>query len=180
MKQSKYNGIDSVLKRLKHVDELLGMPEYLEKKRLLLLASHIVSANGCWEWTKYTDKEGRGGCSVGYVYTNAARVSYVVFKREPVGDLQVCHSCDNPLCVNPNHLWLGTLTDNIKDMWAKGRNSNRKGENSYVSKLKEEDIVAIKELRLMGNTLRNIGGRYKVSEAQISRICKGKSWSHVK
>lgn len=78
--------------------------------------------NGCIEWAGCVDSFGYGRVGRGQI--PAHRVSYMLTKGE-IGDYLVCHSCDNPRCVNPDHLWLGTQTDNMRDMVRKGRHSKQ-------------------------------------------------------
>lgn len=79
--------------------------------------------NGCIEWSGCLDRSGYG--RVGVKQIPAHRVAYRLAKGEP-GDMLVCHSCDNPKCVNPDHLWLGTHKDNMSDMTKKGRHAKQK------------------------------------------------------
>ena len=76
---------------------------------------------GCWEWKGGKDQAGYGHMVVDGKNVVAHRVAYTLFRGEIPGRLYVCHSCDNPTCVNPGHLWLGTSSDNQKDSIAKGR-----------------------------------------------------------
>jgi hypothetical protein len=76
----------------------------------------------CWEWIGKRDKYGYGFLRIGKIRSfQAHRISYLMFYKIQPGNLFVCHSCDNPPCVNPSHLWLGTAKDNSRDMVSKGR-----------------------------------------------------------
>lgn len=81
----------------------------------------IAGLNECWEWQAYKNKFGYGLFNVNYYATMAHRVSWELNNGPIPKGLYVLHKCDNPCCVNPNHLWLGTYKDNMRDCVAKGR-----------------------------------------------------------
>lgn len=100
------------------------------------------------------------------------------------GDVCVLHRCDNPPCVRPDHLFLGTQADNIRDMRAKGRGHDgsgggQVGSQHHAAKLTEADVVEIRRLRASGLLHREIAERFNMSRCQIGDIARGTAWSHV-
>lgn len=87
----------------------------------LLEKVHIDESRGCWEWTGYRNTLGYGRVRIEGKKELAHRVSYALFVGPITDSLLVCHHCDNPSCINPSHLFLGTNSDNFRDMSAKGR-----------------------------------------------------------
>jgi hypothetical protein len=100
----------------------------------------------------------------------------------PAG-LVVCHRCDNPPCVNPAHLFLGTLSDNTQDSLAKGRwnySPNRWGETSPTAKLSEEQVEEIRRRYKPGVVAQwELGREYGVNQTTISKIVRGTRWKHL-
>ncbi len=137
-----------------------------------------IDSLGCWNWTGYLDPDGYGRFQINKLSKRAHRVSYELYKGMIKPALLVCHKCDNRKCVNPKHLFLGTVIDNTKDMVTKNRHN--KGSKIGTSKLKESDISKIKKLYAKGNTtLHKLGFKFGVSYAQIHRIVKNQSWRHL-
>lgn len=98
---------------------------YIRKK----IRKYTEKNNGCWLWKKSKNNDGYGIISYKGTPTLAHRISWLVFKCEISDNLFVLHKCDNPSCVNPDHLWLGTQSDNMKDMHDKQRHVKRTKEN---------------------------------------------------
>lgn len=90
----------------------------------------FYSPDGCWYWLGALQSKGYGQ----FRNRGAHRVSYMLYKNVDPGNLNVCHSCDNRMCVNPNHLWLGTHLDNVMDKVMKGRQS--RGPNHSMNVMK--------------------------------------------
>lgn len=101
----------------------------------------FYSPDGCWYWTGERLKIGYGRTYNNKTYEYAHRASYRIYKQDPTGML-VCHHCDNPLCVNPDHLFLGTHRDNTRDMMRKNRGSKPPIFKPYV------DLAGIRYGRL--------------------------------
>jgi len=94
----------------------------LDKKSLgEKLTDNIKLVNGCWEWQGFRNRGGYGRLRVSGRKMLAHRASYVEFVGEIPEDKIICHTCDNPCCINPAHLWVGTHKENYDDALAKGR-----------------------------------------------------------
>ena len=105
----------------------------------------------------------------------AHRVSYELHKTSiPEGKL-VCHTCDNGFCVNPDHLWLGTYSDNAIDMVQKGRKNAARGERSGSAKLTDIKVKEIRDFRTQKMMIKDIAILYNVSMSSIERIITGET-----
>lgn len=138
--------------------------------------------DACWPWTgaKRDDRQGYGNFKIrSYAAARAHRVSYALYYGQSPGAMLVCHKCDNPVCVNPSHLFLGTVQDNSDDMVRKGRSPRRdqKGEKNAASKLTAEDVEKVRQLIEAGHTNIAIAARYGVTHSMISRIRRGRAWA---
>jgi len=133
----------------------------------------IKKTESCWIWIAHTVK-GYGQFSFGGKIFLAHRFMWELkFGPIPSG-LCVCHRCDVPLCVNPDHLWLGTVIDNNRDSWNKNRR-NHKGERHPGHKLTWEDIRKIRSEYSMGKAI-EFSKKYGVTRDHIYAIMSGKIW----
>lgn len=147
-----------------------------EEIRQKLEASIYYGLDGCWYWTGYANNQGYGRMSIDGKATLSTRASYEVYKGS-VGSLLVCHTCDNPLCINPDHLFLGTHKDNAQDMVYKGRSNRCKGEDNGQSKLSNEDVLKI--FAMQGLSSGQIAKQFNISSGVVRRIKQRKMWRHV-
>lgn len=137
----------------------------------------VKKANQCWNWTGSCNKKGYGKIKINGRSIIAHRFSWEVhFGNIPDG-LFVCHECDNPKCVNPNHLFLGDHQTNMDDMVAKNRQA--RGESVGSHKLTTNQVKEIKQLR---NKLTQveIGKLFNVGHSIVSAIHNNKTWKHIK
>ena len=104
-----------------------GRGESKKPMAVRLLNRVRFGASECWHWCGPTNTFGYGRMTHGGRLQVAHRLSWAEFKGPIPDGISVLHTCDNPSCINPNHLWLGTYSDNIRDAWAKGRNKGRTG-----------------------------------------------------
>lgn len=137
--------------------------------KLVVSNDKIVDGEPCWEWIGSTLKWGYGQVSINGLKGLAHRVSWIIFNGEIPNKLWVLHKCDNPKCVNPKHLFLGTSQDNVDDRNKKNRQAS--GDKVGTSKLSKEEVSEIKRLHSTGNyTQKELSEIYGVSGANISYI----------
>jgi hypothetical protein len=141
---------------------------------------HPILGTMCWVWTASLKKDGYGNIGIAGKTILAHRLSWELsFGSIPDG-FQVLHTCDNPPCCNPEHLFLGKPGDNAKDRDEKGRTNNHtKGENNGRAKLTVDQIVEIRRLRSTGLSLRKIASMFHVGNQHICRIVRGERWINL-
>lgn len=150
----------------------------IAKTRAAFERRYIPEPNsGCWLWSGAHNR-GYGQIQVRGKTEKAPRLSWMLH-RGPIQDGRcVLHRCDNPACVNPEHLFLGTHADNAADRAAKGRGRNRvlRGEKNPQSKLTREAVLQIHDLLASGATQRSLAARFGVGCTTITRIASGRSY----
>lgn len=135
----------------------------------------MAEEDACWPWTGSKTNKGYGVYApLPGVLLRAHRVAYALHNGGIDDDLMVCHHCDNPSCCNPKHLFLGTGSDNMQDMVAKGRNNSIKGENNPIAKLTVEQARLI---YLDPRTNFEISKAYGIASSLASLIRRRKIWS---
>lgn len=146
-----------------------------------LFGNCVLSKSGCIEWQ---------GCLIGgYGQIRVRkpknklflthRLSWILKNGEIPDGLELCHKCDNRKCINLDHLFLGTRSDNMRDMVEKGRHSPARGEKSGMAKLDASSVVEIKRLCLSGVTQAKVASIYGVNPSHISRVLSNKRWAHL-
>jgi hypothetical protein len=137
----------------------------------------VIKSDGCWNWIGCRKKQGYGNIRVDGKTVMAHRVSWEMVNGSIPDGLCVLHKCDNPSCVNPDHLFLGTKMDNHCDMVDKGRRASFVGASNGRAKLTQEQVSVVKELYSTGRlTQREIGKLYGVTDVVVSYILSGKIW----
>lgn len=135
-----------------------------------------VNDAGCWEWTAFRTEQGYGRIQLDRKFKGAHRVSYREFCGPIPDGLHVLHRCDNPSCVNPDHLFLGTNDDNVADKVKKGRQRRHHGEANPHSRLTAADVLAI---RASTERRKDLAEKYGVTPTCIYDVRVGKSWGHL-
>jgi hypothetical protein len=137
--------------------------------------------DACWEWTASRHQQGYGVFGYKGKVQKAHRVAYAFAKNN--GELpanKVLHSCDNPPCCNPDHLWEGTQQDNMDDMKRKGRRKGiGVGSSNGRAILTDDDVRDIRRRLATGESQQSIANDYDVRQTTISKIKRRKQWAHV-
>jgi hypothetical protein len=138
---------------------------------------YVKHQDGCWLWQTNLDKDGYGRFYYNGREHKAHRISYFHHNKIQPGLLLVCHSCDTPACVNPEHLYLGDDKQNHRDMVVRGRSTAC--ENHPGAKLNSKQIEEIKQVYAEGElTQVEIGAMFLISGGMVSRIVGGQSWKN--
>lgn len=140
----------------------------------------IDKTTSCWIWLGKRSREGYGIMDIGRKHQRVHRISYLLAYGEFDQALFVCHHCDNPVCVRPDHLFLGDHEANMKDRDAKGRHTPPRGEQQGNSVLTDAQVREIRRLRLLGYRFSDLVPLFPVSYRTIRNVCKNEAWKHVR
>jgi len=151
--------------------------------------THVDKTGDCWLWTGATNNQGYGQVGADNHKTILAhRASWMMAYGTIKDGLCVCHHCDTPACVNPAHLFLGTYSENAKDMYAKGRgwlsrhrDALPAGEAHHNARLTEMQVREIRRLYALDAVSQGeLSRRFGVARTSIRNIVTGEGWKHVK
>ena len=145
----------------------------------------LIPFHSCWEWITFCDSDGYGHFYYNKKMRIASRISYQIHKGKIPKNMFVCHTCDNPSCVNPHHLWLGTAKQNSQDMVNKNR--THLGETHHNSKLNNSQILEIrkkykketKQNKHDGFSYHQLALDYNVSWVTIRNIIIKRIYKHI-
>ena len=155
----------------------------------------VNKTDGCWIWTAARQRRGYGAFWTPEKIYPAHRWIYQVLNGPISLDLQVCHHCDNPPCVRPDHLFVGTRRDNMLDCARKGRRGmqphpansqfrNRRtiqcrGEDQGNAKLTTAQVLEMRQLANEGATAAAVARKFSINAGHVRRIIARKAWTHV-
>lgn len=145
----------------------------LSESDLARFWSKVDKSGECWLWTSYSHVRGYGHFYMDGVTLRANRISYAIANKDP-GELNVNHTCDNPCCVNPDHLWVGTQQEGMDDKVAKDRQDKGESHGNHI--LTEEQAKKILE---SDEPYHILAERYGVNRVTVSDLKRNKTWTHL-
>lgn len=151
----------------------------VERNKFAQFLDHVqIQAGGCWTWTGSGKGNGYGHVRRGAKNITAHRMSYMLFVGDIPPKSDVCHRCDNRACVNPDHLFVGSRLENMRDAVNKGRQA--KGQRLPGAKLDEAKVIEIRARLKQGDKPKDIAASFGVWSHTIRNIKRGITWNHVK
>jgi len=165
-----------IAKRIRNPGGQVGRPSNTVEKFKTLIEQR--GPDECWRWRGTINSNGYGFYKLWGKYRLAHRLSVIFLKGEDPTGKVVRHTCDNPLCVNPEHLLIGTTQDNVNDRVTRNRSAT--GERNFNTKLTLEQVLIIKKSDFSINgTGRDLAKQFGVTQTTISRIKLGKAYKYV-
>lgn len=132
--------------------------------------ANVRKTETCWLWTKGVSRRGYGVFYFGDTSAPAHRYAWALSFGEIPASLNVCHKCDNPPCVRPDHLFVGTQADNMKDMVQKGRSAHVFGLEANSAKLSDEQVLAVRDEILAGSEAAEVSKKFGIAKSYVSGI----------
>lgn len=153
-----------------------NIDSYKYEKEIIerILKNIKINETNCWEWLKCTNQNNYGVIRAKRRNYLVHRLIFEIIKKQNIKGKLVCHTCDNPLCCNPDHMFIGTQTENMKDAQLKKR--MKQGEKHYRHKLTIKNLEEIRLLLKNGNSIRKIALIFNVSASCIAAISSGRNW----
>ena len=140
----------------------------------------VGSPDECWMWNASKDICGYGTFQIGVKSSvKAHRLSWQFHNGRHPGNMNVCHHCDRPACVNPAHLFLGTQKDNMEDMSKKGRHHDVRGEAHHLVKITNEQVLELRRRVREGESATKVGKEFGICKSTACRIANRTYWGHV-
>jgi hypothetical protein len=176
---------------------------WLAKKAIRRFWSKVKKGkpSDCWTWVAGKNPQGYGQFNVGVTNMGAHRFAYFISKGAIPKHLMVCHSCNNPACVNPRHLWLGTSVESANHCIAKGRHARQgpknpakgklngrhthpesvlRGEQQSQAKLTKRDVISIRRSFAADKLTKvKIAKQYGITRTRVWQIVTRKCWTHI-
>lgn len=153
------------------------MPRLTEKQIAHFWSKiQIAGEDECWNWLGCSIR-GYGCITFQYITYRANRIAYFLSRNKDPNELVICHTCDNPSCCNPKHLWAGTMADDTQDMVAKGRSS--KGSKHHNTQFTNTQVRRIRKQSARGETQMALAEQYDVAQSTIHCIVNRKTWAHI-
>jgi len=141
---------------------------------------NVLGDDDCWDYMESLNTYGYGAFHIEGKQIGAHRVAYTLIKGDIPKGKWVCHTCDNPACCNPSHLFIGDVLINNRDCYSKGRHPTLRGEDDPKSKLNNKKVLRIVELYKTGKYSQSqLGRMFGVSRSSILSILRGDNWKEV-
>jgi Mor family transcriptional regulator len=156
----------------------MSMPHWINLLPCFQFKYTINPVTNCWIWTGSTNIDGYGHLRCQGKMYQAHRVAYFLHHKT-IDSREVCHTCNNPPCVNWEHLYLDTHIGNMKHMQSEGRRISFKGEENPRAKLTKQQVLEIRQIYKSGQPYKELADKYDVTPELIGQIVRGDIWRHI-